>query len=46
MSIWMAWKGDGDQHLWWTSTSDGVNWDNPQSREDFNTSQGPALVFV
>ena len=43
----MAWKGvEGDQRLFWASTSDRGDWDGPYSRAEFNTSQGPALAVL
>jgi hypothetical protein len=41
----MAWKGiQGDQRLFWSNTTDGVNWLAPQFHRDLNTDQGPALA--
>lgn len=42
----MAWKGiEGDQGIWFSRTSDGINWDAQRNVTGVGTSVGPSLVM-
>ncbi|WP_375758700.1 M12 family metallopeptidase [Corallococcus exercitus] len=41
--LYLAWKGSGDQHIWWSSF-DGANWSGQQQVPGVGTTDGPALA--
>jgi hypothetical protein len=47
--LYMAWKGDGEEHIWWSASTDGVHWPAKQQVLFHNggnpgSSVGPALA--
>jgi hypothetical protein len=43
-TLYLAWKGNGDQSMWWSSSSDGSSW-QAQQRGLGQTRAAPALAF-
>ncbi|MFD3592395.1 PLAT/LH2 domain-containing protein [Nocardia sp. NPDC058640] len=43
-TLFLAWKGRGDQTLWWTSTTDGQNWREDQQQPEGSSWSRPSLA--